>query len=70
MLRLEDVHIAYGSIEAVKGVSLEVREGEVVTIIGANGADKSTLLKGIACVRRSRSRRRRKGCMIRRCRRA
>lgn len=48
MLKLEDVHIAYGAIEAVKGVSLAVREGEVVTIIGANGAGKSTLLKGIA----------------------
>ena len=47
MLKLESVKISYGAIEAVKGVSLEVREGEVVTIIGANGAGKSTLLKAI-----------------------
>jgi branched-chain amino acid transport system ATP-binding protein len=47
MLKLESVKISYGAIEAVKGVSLDVREGEVVTIIGANGAGKSTLLKAI-----------------------
>jgi len=47
MLRLEDVHTFYGSIEALKGISLEVREGEIVTLIGANGAGKSTTLRSI-----------------------
>ncbi len=47
ILELEDVHTYYGSIQALKGVSLEVFEGEVVTLIGANGAGKSTTLRSI-----------------------
>jgi ABC-type branched-subunit amino acid transport system ATPase component len=46
-VRLEDVHTFYGSIPALKGISLEVREGEIVTLIGANGAGKSTTLRSI-----------------------
>jgi branched-chain amino acid transport system ATP-binding protein len=47
ILELKDVHTFYGSIEALKGISLEVREGEIVTMIGANGAGKSTTLRSI-----------------------
>jgi len=47
VLRVEDVHTFYGSIEALKGISLEVHEGEIVTLIGANGAGKSTTLRSI-----------------------
>jgi branched-chain amino acid transport system ATP-binding protein len=47
LLELEGVHTVYGSIEALKGVSLEVNEGEIVTLIGANGAGKSTTLRSI-----------------------
>jgi branched-chain amino acid transport system ATP-binding protein len=47
LLQVADAHIAYGKVEAVRGVSLEVGEGEIVTIIGANGAGKSTLLNAI-----------------------
>lgn len=52
MLKVDSVKIAYGAIQAVKGVTLEVGRGEVVTIIGANGAGKSTLLKGIVGLER------------------
>jgi branched-chain amino acid transport system ATP-binding protein len=47
ILEIENVHTFYGSIEALKGISLEVREGEIVTLIGANGAGKSTTLRSI-----------------------
>jgi branched-chain amino acid transport system ATP-binding protein len=47
ILELEDVHTFYGSIEALKGISIEVNDGEVVTLIGANGAGKSTTLRSI-----------------------
>ena len=47
ILELEDVHNYYGSIHALKGISLDVREGEIVTLIGANGAGKSTTLRAI-----------------------
>ncbi|MHC2994841.1 MAG: ABC transporter ATP-binding protein [Candidatus Atribacteria bacterium] len=48
LLKVEDLHIFYGSIEALKGISLEVNEGEIVTVLGANGAGKSTLLRAIS----------------------
>ena len=47
ILELRDVHTYYGAIHALKGITLEVREGEVVTLIGANGAGKSTTLRSI-----------------------
>jgi len=47
ILELGDVHTYYGSIHALKGVSLNVREGEIVTLIGSNGAGKSTTLRSI-----------------------
>jgi branched-chain amino acid transport system ATP-binding protein len=47
VLELEDVHTYYGSIHALKGISIEVHDGEIVTLIGANGAGKSTTLRSI-----------------------
>ena len=57
MLKLTDVHTCYGPIEALKGISLEVKEGEIVALIGANGAGKSTALmttSGVLTPRRGR----------------
>ena len=54
ILELSDVHTYYGSIHALKGISLEVREGEVVTLLGANGAGKSTTLRSINGLNRPR----------------
>ena len=48
MLKIEDMHVYYGAIHAVKGVSFEVGEGEIVALIGANGAGKSSTLRAIA----------------------
>ena len=48
ILKVEDINVYYGSIHAVKGVSFEVNEGEIVTLIGANGAGKSTTLNTIS----------------------
>src|SRR5437868_8665583 len=47
LLKVSEAHVAYGKVEAVRGVSLEVRDDEIVTIIGANGAGKTTLLNAI-----------------------
>lgn len=48
MLRVEDLHVFYGGIHALKGVNLEINSGEIVTIVGSNGAGKSTLLNAIS----------------------
>jgi branched-chain amino acid transport system ATP-binding protein len=48
MLEIKDLHAFYGNIHALKGISIEVEEGEIVTLIGANGAGKSTTLKAIS----------------------
>ena len=48
LLNVEEIHVYHGSFEALRGVSLEVKPGQVATILGANGAGKSTLLKAIS----------------------
>jgi branched-chain amino acid transport system ATP-binding protein len=48
LLELSEVHTFYGTIEALKGISIEVNEGEIVTLIGSNGAGKSTTLRSIS----------------------
>ena len=48
LLKVNDIHVYYGKIHAVKGVSFEVGQGEIVSLIGANGAGKSTALKTIS----------------------
>lgn len=54
LLEIENVHAYYGNIHALKGISLSVEEGEIVTLIGANGAGKSTTLKTISGLLRPR----------------
>ena len=48
MLKVEDLHVYYGSIHAINGIAFEVNDGEIVTLIGANGAGKSTTLNTVA----------------------
>ncbi len=55
MLKIENLQVAYGGIQAVKGISLEVPEGQIVTLIGANGAGKSTTLRTIAGLVKAKS---------------
>ena len=55
MLKVDNIHVYYGAIHAVKGVSLEVNDGEIVALIGANGAGKSTVLKTISGLMHPRS---------------
>ena len=55
MLKVNDINVYYGAIHAIKGVSFQVIEGEVVTLIGANGAGKSTILNTVCGLLRSRT---------------
>ena len=55
MLKVENINVYYGAIHAIKDISFEVNEGEVVTLIGANGAGKSTILKTISGLLRSKT---------------
>ena len=55
ILKVDDINVYYGSIHAIKGVSFEVAQGEVVTLIGANGAGKSTTLNTISGLLRSKT---------------
>jgi branched-chain amino acid transport system ATP-binding protein len=54
LLELRDVHTYYGAIQALKGITIEVRNGEIVTLIGSNGAGKSTTLRSINGLQRPR----------------
>ena len=55
ILRVEDINVYYGSIHAIKGISFNVNEGEIVTLIGANGAGKSTTLNTISGLLKSKT---------------
>ncbi len=55
MLKVEDINVYYGAIHAIHDVSFDVNEGEIVTLIGANGAGKSTILKTVSGLLRSRT---------------
>lgn len=55
MLKIENLEVSYGNIKAIKGISLEVNQGEIVTLIGSNGAGKSTTLRAISGILKPRS---------------
>ena len=55
MLKIEDLHVSYGGIRALRGISLKVPDGKIVTLIGANGAGKSTMLRTITGLVRAES---------------
>lgn len=55
LLKVNDINVYYGAIHAIKGISLNVNEGEIVTLIGANGAGKSTTLKTISGIMRTKT---------------
>ncbi|MEG2137985.1 MAG: ATP-binding cassette domain-containing protein, partial [Oscillospiraceae bacterium] len=55
MLNVENINVYYGAIHAVKDISFHVDEGEIVTLIGANGAGKSTILQTVSGLLRSRT---------------
>ena len=55
LLKVEDINVYYGAIHAIKGVSFEVEEGEIVTLIGANGAGKSTILNTVSGLLKSKT---------------
>ena len=55
LLKVDNIHVFYGAIHAIKGISFEVEEGEIVTLIGANGAGKSTTLNTISGLLKPRS---------------
>ena len=55
MLKVENINVYYGAIHALKGISVEVNAGEIVTLIGANGAGKSTILRTISGLLRAKT---------------
>ena len=55
LLSVEELVVSYGAVQAVKDVSLDVRKGEIVTVLGSNGAGKSSLLKAIVGLTRTAS---------------
>ena len=62
MLEIKDLHVHYGGIHAVQGVNMRIPRGQIVTLIGANGAGKSSVIRSVAkcCIRRSAGMARRK----------